>query len=620
MPFHSFLPHFLARQFKTPSTADHPEVVIPLEHAQRHHSVVEKAEKDGEKGLTPGDLEKRESSDDNGSDDVRRGSVAAYDIHTIEGLRSEIDGDITAFGLNNSAYDRMSLSTGSPPISCIPYLYWANAIGKSKIINKAIQDMGMGRYQWELFVLCGFGWFADNFWLQGVALTLPQLSLEFGYSSTHTRFTTFALFIGLCLGASFWGTASDVLGRRLAFNTTLFIGALFGTAVGGGNTWIAVCALFSCLGLGIGGNLPVDGALFLEFLPFASGNLLTLLSIWWPVGSLVASMIAWGLIPNYACNFDDYTSSCRLTGGSPPTCCGKSNNMGWRYFTYTLGAITFMQWILRFIVFQMYESPKFLLSRGRQNEAVAVVQGLAYKNKTQTWLTEEVLNEVGGYPEGRNDTKLSAFEVVRRSAGKFSTQRINPLFAHWKLGLTTGLLWFCWFCIGMGYPLFNAFIVQYLGGGSSDTYITYRNYAITNVVGVPGSLLAYYTVNIKYIGRKGTMAVGTLITGIFLFIFTTSTNSDFQLAFSSLVTFFQNIMYGVLYAYTPEVFPAPNRGTGTGIASMLNRVGGFCAPLIAIYAADADPKVPIYVSGALMLASFVAMCALPLETRGKQTL
>ena len=34
--------------------------------------------------------------------------------------------------------------------------------GKSKVINKAIQDMGMGRYQWELFVLCGFGWFADK--------------------------------------------------------------------------------------------------------------------------------------------------------------------------------------------------------------------------------------------------------------------------------------------------------------------------------------------------------------------------------------------------------------------------------------------------------------------------
>ncbi len=40
-------------------------------------------------------------------------------------------------------------------------------------------------------------------------------------------------------------------------------------------------------------------------------------------------------------------------------------------------------------------------------------------------------------------------------------------------------------------------------------------------------------------------------------------------------------MYGVLYAYTPEVFPAPNRGTGTGIASFFNRVAGLCAPIVA---------------------------------------
>lgn len=49
--------------------------------------------------------------------------------------------------------------------------------------------------------------------------------------------------------------------------------------------------MFACLGLGVGGNLPVDGALFLEFLPFASGNLLTMLSIWWPVGTLVGRYI-----------------------------------------------------------------------------------------------------------------------------------------------------------------------------------------------------------------------------------------------------------------------------------------------------------------------------------------
>lgn len=34
--------------------------------------------------------------------------------------------------------------------------------GKSKVINKAIQDIGMGSYQWKLFCLCGFGWLADK--------------------------------------------------------------------------------------------------------------------------------------------------------------------------------------------------------------------------------------------------------------------------------------------------------------------------------------------------------------------------------------------------------------------------------------------------------------------------
>jgi len=54
-------------------------------------------------------------------------------------------------GLKNHAEDDLApLDTDSPYER------------KSKVINKAIQDMGMGRYQWELFVLCGMGWLADK--------------------------------------------------------------------------------------------------------------------------------------------------------------------------------------------------------------------------------------------------------------------------------------------------------------------------------------------------------------------------------------------------------------------------------------------------------------------------
>jgi len=79
-------------------------------------------------------------------------------------------------------------------------------------------------------------------------------------------------------------------------------------------------------------------------------------------------------------------------------------------------------------------------------------------------------------------------------------------------------------------------------------------------------------------------------------------------------------MYGVLYAYTPEVFPAPNRGTGTGIASFLNRVAGLCTPIVAINAGSGNPKGPIYASGALCMAAFVSMLLLPIETMGQQIL
>lgn len=105
----------------------------------------------------------------------------------------------------------------------------------------------------------------------------------------------------------------------------------------------------------------------------------------------------------------------------------------------------------------------------------------------------------------------------------------------------------------MGYPLFNAFLPQYLqnsseGSTPTPTGIVYRNYAITSIVGVPGSFIAYYTVDIKYIGRKYTIAAASLITGILLCLFTTTTDPNSQLAMTSLEAFFQNIMYGVLYA------------------------------------------------------------------------
>ena len=213
---------FFISPFKSPKPEDF-DVYVPLGQAQRHPSVV--AAHDRGRGSDSPELANYKSIE---AGDEKENVGITY---TIQSLKAEIDLDIAASG-HDTMYDR-----------------------KSKVINKAIQDIGMGPYQWKLFGLCGFGWLADNMWLQGVALTLPQLTAEFGPDATQVRYTTCSLFIGLCIGASFWGVASDVIGRRLAFNMTLFIAGVFGLAAGGANSWIGACALYSCLGLGIGGNL-----------------------------------------------------------------------------------------------------------------------------------------------------------------------------------------------------------------------------------------------------------------------------------------------------------------------------------------------------------------------------
>jgi hypothetical protein len=69
---------------------------------------------------------------------------------------------------------------------------------KATVLNNALNEIGMGRYQWELFGLVAFGWASDNSWLIVTSLILAPVANEFN-PSTPT-FLTLAQNIGLCFG------------------------------------------------------------------------------------------------------------------------------------------------------------------------------------------------------------------------------------------------------------------------------------------------------------------------------------------------------------------------------------------------------------------------------------
>jgi hypothetical protein len=121
--------------------------------------------------------------------------------------------------------------------------------------------------------------------------------------------------------------------------------------------------------------------------------------------------------------------------------------MGWRYFLFTMGGIMMVLWIIRFFVFNLYESPKYLMGRGRDEEAVRVVHKVAAYNGTTSSLTLSRLQNAGRLRSKiDNDVELdtSAIGAVRRKLSQFSGNHVKSLFATRKLAWSTSLLITLW--------------------------------------------------------------------------------------------------------------------------------------------------------------------------------
>lgn len=57
------------------------------------------------------------------------------------------------------------------------------------------------------------------------------------------------------------------LGRRWAFNLTCLISSIFGLCLGASNNYTTFLVLTAFVGFGVGGNIPIDTTITLEFIP-----------------------------------------------------------------------------------------------------------------------------------------------------------------------------------------------------------------------------------------------------------------------------------------------------------------------------------------------------------------
>ncbi|KAB8245074.1 major facilitator superfamily domain-containing protein [Aspergillus flavus] len=442
-------------------------------------------------------------------------------------------------------------------------------------INNAIESIGMGRYQWQLMISCGFGFIADQMLLVSISLVMPQASKEFG--PRYGTLLSATQYAGLGVGAVVYGLIADLTGRRLAWQTSIFGVSVFTAICAASPNWAALNVFVVLSAFFGGGNCKQTVLVLLLLIRKGFVD-----SLW----------IAWPLVVNFCC-----------PAGATPETCTKANNMGWRYLYIILGGLCLIMSVLRTFTLGMSESPKWLVSRGELNEAVASINTMSKVNKSTYVMMVDQLR-----PHEHEDSK---------SAIKKAASMVGALFQGSKQIRSMICLVILWLLIGIAYPVYTVFLPYYLEAhgatlGDGSTYQTYRDWSISSVVGIWGPILSAFLVQVPFLGRRRSMTLTACACAAFSGAFTTVKNESQNLAFSSMINFWLNALYGIIYGYTPEVMPDAYRGIGCGLTLACGRIASLSAPFIATFG-DVTTSVPIWVCCAFFGVIGIVSLVLPFE-------
>ncbi|XP_074991850.1 synaptic vesicle glycoprotein 2C-like [Calonectris borealis] len=220
-----------------------------------------------------------------------------------------------------------------------------------------IQECSHGRFQWALFFVLGMALMADGVEVFVVGFVLPSAETDMCIPNSGSGWLGSIVYLGMMVGAFFWGGLADKVGRRQSLLICMSVNGFFAflSSFVQGYGFFLFCRLFS--GFGIGGAVPTVFSYFSEVLAREKrGEHLSWLCMFWMIGGIYASAMAWAIIPHYGWSFS----------------MGSAYQFhSWRVFVIVCAlpcvssvvALTFMP-----------ESPRFLLEVGKHDEAWMILK------------------------------------------------------------------------------------------------------------------------------------------------------------------------------------------------------------------------------------------------------
>lgn len=414
-------------------------------------------------------------------------------------------------------------------------------------------------------VVMGSATFFDAFSALSLAFALPVLVAAWHITPQQSGLLIGAAYVGQLAGAFLFSWLAEKYGRVRSAAIAVAIIAVMSLACSLANTFAALVVCRIVQGIGIGGEMPVAAAYISELSPARSrGKFFLLYEMIFPIGLMAAGQAGAWAVPE----------------------------LGWQSI-FLIGGVPCI--VVALLVARLPESPRWLLSKGRVEEAEAIVRQMEARI-------------LGPIPSVSETPEAASVQPTRWGEVLSENYRKRTL-----------VIWALWF---------SAYIVaNSLNNWLPTLYNTVYHLALrqslraaslTNVTQV--AILLGCAFLIDRIGRKNWTLASFAVAAVCLAIVAITGARSV-----TTVMILATLSYGVigsanavLYLYTPEVYPTRMRAIGTGLATAWLRVASAMGPAIvgALVSAGGVGSVFWMFTAGAVAGAFSALGMI--ETRGRR--
>lgn len=381
--------------------------------------------------------------------------------------------------------------------------------------------------------------------------TVSGLEKAFNSDSIGTGFNVASMLLGCAVGAFFAGRLADTYGRKtlLIVAAVLFIISAWGSGIAATSFEFVIYRIIG--GLAVGAASVMSPAYISEIAPARYRGMLT---------TIQQVAIISGLFMAFLSNY----FLADIAGSTTTVLWGEYEAWRWMFWIELIPAFLFF-----FTLLLIPESPRFLVAKGRNEQAKFVLTKLFGENR-QTAKFDEIQHSLSG------QTSSNLSDLLDKVTGK-----VRPL------------VW-----VGIGLAVFQqlvginvvfyygAVLWQAAGFSESDSLLI-------NVIGGAVSILACFITMyfVDKIGRKPLLVIGSIGMSMSLWALVYAfANADVDstgnlilgslgvpaLVSANVYVFFFNVSWGpVMWVMLGEMFPNKLRGSGLAIAGLAQWLANF---------------------------------------------